>query len=360
VRERLKKLGLLFALALFAGLFSFSIYRAADLAERGRQPARLTFVAEMTGAFTGVLLLPFLLAFLRRFPLERRSLARRLPLHAVAFVLFAVTHTLLMWGSRTVVYRLLGWGAYDYGDMRYRFLMEGAKQLLIYAMVVVIVTGWDRMKRSREQELRSERLTKELTQARLSALKMQLAPHFLFNTLNTIASLVHDDPDAADAMLGHLADFLRLTLKHQDVQEVALATELEFVAAYLAIMETRFEERLRVEVDVPAAARGALVPHLVLQPLVENAVAHCTLDHERVGRVRIGAERRDGRLRLSVEDNGPGVSGDPSAAIGRGIGLANTAARLAELYGRDHELSLENRPEGGLKVWLDVPYREAR
>jgi signal transduction histidine kinase len=359
VRERLRRTAIYTALVFFGGLLTFTVYTTAGLAEGSRLPWRVPFVSEMTAAFTFLLLLPVLLAFMRRFPLEPPFVWKRLPLHLVAVFVFAPTHTLLMWGSRTLVYRLLGWGAYDYGDMRYRFLMEGEKQLLLYALVLGIVTFLERARRSRDEDVRAARLVEELSEARLAALKSQLQPHFLFNTLNTIAALVHEDADAADAMLGHLSDFLRLTLKHADAQEVPLASELEALRAYLAIMDARFGSRLHVELDVPNGTGAALVPHLVLQPIVENAVLHCTAAHDREGRIRVSAHARGGRLVLSVEDNGPGVAGDPKGAVGRGVGLTNTAARLAQLYGKEQALALENRAEGGLSVRVEIPLHEA-
>jgi hypothetical protein len=345
------------AFATLVGLLNFGIVRTSDLASHSDQPARLPLVWELTGAYTGLLLLPFLVFMAWRFPIGRATFARRVPLHLAAIVLYGVTHTLLMWGSRNLVYGLLGWGRYDYGDMRYRFLMEGQKQVVIYALVYAIVRVVLYARRSRERELAASRLEKELTEARLDALKTQLQPHFLFNTLNMISTFVYEDPKTADAMLGHLSDFLRLTLRHSGVQEVALATELEFTGAYLAIMKARFEERLAVEVDATDEARAARVPHLLLQPLVENAVTHATSAHDRGGRVRIAARRCGERLAVVVEDDGPGLSGDPQGALSRGIGLSNTARRLAHLYGDAHTLSLVNREEGGLSVRVELPYR---
>ncbi|MGV8042387.1 MAG: sensor histidine kinase [Thermoanaerobaculaceae bacterium] len=276
------------------GLLNLSIALTSELASRSRVPAAKVVVWEMTGAYTALLVLPLLLLAMRRLPIERRNLAPRLATFCGLFAAASVVHTLAMWGSRTVVYRLLGWGAYDYGDMRFRFLMEGGKHLLFYSGLLALVTALGYARRSRVGELAASRLAAELTEARLEALKMQLNPHFLFNTLNMISSHVHSDPDTADAMIGHLSDFLRETLRHSKAQEVPLERELDFLGAYLAITKARFEERLQVELDVAEGCGQALVPHLVLQPLVENAVTHCMADPTRAGRVRVRAhtERR--------------------------------------------------------------------
>lgn len=340
------------------GLLNLSIALTSEMANRSRAPAAKVVVWEMTGAYTALLVLPLLLLAMRRFPIERRNLVPRLATFLGVFATASVVHTLGMWGSRIVVYRLLGWGVYDYGDMRFRFLMEGGKHLLFYSGLLALVTALGYARRSREGALAASRLAAELTEARLEALKMQLNPHFLFNTLNMISSHVHSDPDTADAMIGHLSDFLRETLRQSKAQEVTLERELEFLGAYLAITKARFEERLQVELDVAQECRQALVPHLVLQPLVENAVTHCMADPGRAGWVGVTARAEGGRLRLAVEDNGPGLATDGSAPA-RGVGLSNTAERLRHLYGDAHRLELANRPEGGLRVLVEVPLRRA-
>lgn len=339
------------------GLLNFSIVVTSWRAEGIPTSAKYPFLWEMTGIYAFLVLLPGLLFVIRRFPITRSSLMTRIPLHGAAFLTVAVSHTLLMWGTRSVLYRLLGWGTYHYGAMRYRFFMEGAKQLVAYVLVYALVAIAEYARRNRERELRAARLERELTEARLAALKMQLNPHFLFNTLNMISSHVHDAPDTAEEMIAHLSDFLRMTLRHAQTQEVPLATELEFLEAYLAIMKARFESRLAVELGFEEAAREALVPHLVLQPLVENALTHAVGEQGRAGRLRLSGSRRGDRLRLVVEDNGPGLSGEGGDAVGRGVGLTNTAERLRQLYGDDHKIVLGRADGGGCCVELDLPYR---
>jgi two-component system, LytTR family, sensor kinase len=241
--------------------------------------------------------------------------------------------------------------------MKYRFLMEYQKQFVVYWLIFAAVVFMDYMRRNREREIRATELERRLTEARLDALKMQLNPHFLFNTLNTISSWVHEDPDLADEMIAHLSDFLRLTLRHGDIQQVPLGREIEFLDAYLSIMRARFRDRLDVRIEIPADLREALVPHLILQPLVENSITHATLDSERPGSVRISAIRQGARLCLLVEDEGPGIEGDPDEALSSGIGLTNTRERLRTLHGEDFHLGAVNRPEGGLCLRIEIPLR---
>ena len=202
---------------------------------------------------------------------------------------------------------------------------------------------------------RSQERAASLARARLEALRMQLQPHFLFNTLNTIAGLVHDDPNKADAMLIALSDLLRLSLKTSRELELPLHRELEFVERYLELMHARFEERLRYHLDIAPDVNAALVPGFLLQPLVENAVHHGLEPQPAGGLVTVRAWREGETLHLSVADNGVGLSkGQPQR---EGIGLANTRARLHELYGKRASLSL--RDEGGLSVEITLPFHTA-
>jgi two-component system, LytTR family, sensor kinase len=348
---------LISAAMLLVGLVNFGIQVTSWLASYEHNPVKYAFAWEMTGALAFLALLPVLLAFFRRFPITRETAWRRIPLYLTFMVLLAAAQTVLMWLSRTILYDALGWGRYDYGDMRYRVPMEAFKLLFGYWGVFAVVAAVNAARRQREREVAAARLEQQLTAARLATLKAQLNPHFLFNTLNTISSLVYDNPKAADEMLAHLADFLRMTLRHAEVQEVALRTELEFLDAYLAIMRSRFEDRLVVELTVEDEARDALLPHLLLQPLVENAVTHAMTENDRPARIGITAVQLGERLRLVVTDNGPGLAGNGTPRLG--VGLGNTGARLTELYGAEHRLELANRAEGGLEVTVELPFRLA-
>jgi two-component system LytT family sensor kinase len=186
-------------------------------------------------------------------------------------------------------------------------------------------------------------------------LKTQLQPHFLFNTLNMIAELVHTEPERADAMLTALSDMLRLTLEMSGTRVVPLRRELEFVSRRLAIMHARFEERLRFELDVAPDTRAALVPTFALQPLVENAVEHGLKNCPGEGLITIRSRREDTRLRLSVADNGAGLS--KLKPLREGIGLGNTSARLRELYG--DAATLEIRDSDGVIVEITLPFHPA-
>jgi signal transduction histidine kinase len=197
-------------------------------------------------------------------------------------------------------------------------------------------------------------LQAELSDARLGALQSQLNPHFLFNTLHAISSLVERDPRGVRRMIARLSDLLRFTLERTDQQEVPLEQELAFLERYLEIMQIRFQGSLAVETDVDPSVRDALVPTLILQPLVENAVKHGVSKVDAAGRIGVSARREGDRLLLSVRDNGPGLDGNDATQAG--LGLRNTRARLEQLYGAAQSLTLRGIPGGGLVAEVTLPY----
>ncbi|MBI2929810.1 MAG: histidine kinase [Verrucomicrobia bacterium] len=237
--------------------------------------------------------------------------------------------------------------------------MWGRLHLPVYWVIVSVVHALSYYRRSQERERKAAELTASLAEAKLHALKLQLHPHFLFNALNAIATLVHKDPHAADDMIANLSELLRLALDSADVQEVPLRQELEFLDRYLEIEHVRLGERLRVEKDVAAATLDAAVPTMILQPLVENAIRHGIEPRKSAGIVTIRATREGELLHLSVCDNGVGLGAANQQRERTGIGLANTRARLAELYGERARLQLSGGDEGGLAVDVQLPFHTA-
>ena len=227
----------------------------------------------------------------------------------------------------------------------------------MYWMVLVAHHGWVYYQRYRERERQAGALATELVRARLELLRMQLNPHFLFNTLHTISAFIHENPDRADRMVARLSELLRRTLDLGEAQEVRLREELAFLEGYLEIERMRFEDRLAVELQVEPGVEEMLVPSLILQPLVENAIRHGIEPREDPGRVRISARRADGMLELKVSDNGPGLPEVEAAPTREGVGLSNTRSRLAHLYGAKHKFDLTSAPGGGFEVRLLIPCR---
>ena len=224
--------------------------------------------------------------------------------------------------------------------------------LTIYWTTLVVAHALYYYRGLRKGEAQTARLTAQLAQAQLQALKMQIHPHFLFNTLNSIAALLHKDVEAADRMIARLGDFLRLTLQSSDTQTVDFEQELEFLKCYLDIEHIRFQDRLTVELDIDSQALKATVPNLILQPIVENAVRHGVARQTSHGHIIIRARREGERLIMTVEDNGPGLKAQSN---GSGIGISNTRARLEQFYGSDFRFQIANSTERGASVTLDVP-----
>jgi two-component sensor histidine kinase len=224
----------------------------------------------------------------------------------------------------------------------------GTYQLPVYLMIMSAAHAFLFYRANQERAA-------SLTKARLEALKVQLQPHFLFNTLNSIAELLHLEPDKADAMLTSLSQLLRLTLEAPSDQLVPLERELHFLNRYLVIMQTRFEHRLQFEFDIAPETRQVLIFPLLLQPLVENAIRHGVSSRPDGGAVTISASTSEARLRLSIRDNGRGLpKGEP---LREGVGITNTRARLQEFYGSEATLLFRNHE--GLKVEITLPLRQA-
>jgi two-component system, LytTR family, sensor kinase len=290
------------------------------------------------------LLAPAVLALAARVPVSRARLPRALAVHVPAsLALSAIKLIAETW----IVRAILGGGRLA-GGINKLYLA-----VLTYWAIVAAAQYADQRRLVRERELRASQLETELARAQVDALRMQLHPHFLFNTLNTIAGLMREDVEAADAMLTQLAELLRLTLQHENRQRAPLSEEIEWIRAYLAIQRTRYGPRLRIDIDVPAECGHALVPTLILQPLVENAIRHGFAETPGPGLVAIRARRHDGRLWIDVDDEGPGVA-EP---LREGYGLRNTRSRLRALYGDGASLDVRTRDEGsGARSRIDVAF----
>jgi len=226
--------------------------------------------------------------------------------------------------------------------------------LTIYWATVAVAHAIHYYRGQREGEAKAGQLAAQLAQAQLQALKMQIHPHFLFNTLNSIAALLHMDVEAADKMIARLGDFLRLTLKRSDNQTVDFGQELEFLKCYLDIEHIRFQDRLTVDMEIEPETLDLMVPNLILQPIVENAVRHGVARRSGQGHITIRAITKSNRLIVQVEDNGPGLKMNTNGGSS-GIGLNNTRSRLEQFYGPDYDFQITNSKGSGVIVTLEIP-----
>lgn len=304
-------------------------------------------------------LTPAVFRISRRFPLQREGRARRIALHIACALGMCVAWATLGQFLRLVIFHTAA------GFTMMKFWRELENWIFttlpfgtgVYFALVGIEQGLAYMAQARQREAQAARLTAQLAEARLGALRMQLNPHFLFNSLNAITVLVRDqNTEAASRMLELLSDVLRLVLRSEASPETRLSTELHFLERYLAIEQVRFSDRLRTRVEVNVAIRRAAVPQFILQPLVENAVRHGISRRTDAGLLEITAQRDGDTLVLTVRDNGPGLG---PAAPASGVGLVNTRARLAALYGDRASLEIANAAGGGAAVTIRLPYHEA-
>jgi two-component system, LytTR family, sensor kinase len=338
-------------------LSGFNTYMQARL--NGRPPDWQWVLFNSIDWLLYAVLTPVVFWASRRFPLERPNLSRNIMLHVIGALgmcaAWAALGTLLRVEifprtENAVAQKL--W--LDFASWVFITLPFGVG---VYFALVGIQHAFLYFARARERETQAARLAAQLSEARLGALRMQLNPHFLFNSLNAITVLVRDhNTAAASRTLELLSDLLRQVLRRDERHETTLSRELEFLQRYLAIEQVRFSDRLhpRIEID-PALARAA-VPRFLLQPLVENALRHGIARRADAGLVQIIAERKHDQLVLTVRDDGPGLPMTPDTNTG--VGLSNTRARLAALYGGNATLEVENAEGGGVIATVRLPYHE--
>ncbi len=316
----------------------------------------------------------------RRFPVDRQKWRKGLAIHIVATVIFvcltgAVRLALIRSSAPTELAqasreadnpsvqrekvaagpgRRPAMTPLSVGDlisyMGFRLLTESWQ----FWMMIALIHAYEFHRRSRQNEMESAQLKTQLAESRIEALTAQLQPHFLFNTLQAISTLMHRDPKAADAMLNELSELLRQTLQRRDKMELSLNEELDILQHYLSICSERYKDRLTLNTVVTTEARNALVPFFILQPLVENAFEHGIASRAGAGRVEITAAREKDSLRLTVTDDGPGMS---DGSFKEGIGLSNTRQRLRQLYSDQCKLEFTNPAVGGLQVSITIPYK---
>ncbi len=300
------------------------------------------------------MLSPLIFRLARRFEL-RRNFPRNPLIHIAAsivlsgFVLSAASPLVWYLGYVNTARNPTLWILWRNNAFSAYYFHQG---LTIYWTTLVVAYALYYYRGVREGEAKTERLSAQLAKAQLKALKMQIHPHFLFNTLNSIAALLHKDVEAADRMIARLGDFLRLTLTGSNSQTVDFEQELEFLKCYLDIEHIRFQDRLTVELQIEPDTLKTSVPNLILQPIVENAVRHGVAKQTHPGRITISARREDGRLIMQVKDNGPGLV---TKLNGSGIGLSNTRARLEQFYGEDFSFQIANSNPSGVTVTIEVP-----
>jgi len=344
----------------------YQFYRSADIGM-----SFLNVLAMQSGqVYPYALMTPLVIAFVNRYPVRRANWFPRLLLLLAGGLVFAIVHVALRGLSPYGVWdpQLRRWVScvWDYQTHAFAIQWPRYEELFLTTVVDDIITTYlpialiahvaSYYHRLRERELRTSQLQAQLEKARLQSLKSQLQPHFLFNTLNSISALMLTDVEAADRMITRLGDLLRMSLESAGTQMTTLSRELEFVNCYIAIEKVRFEERLKVNMDIAPETLDAIVPHLLLQPLVDNAIKHGISKMPAGGEIRISARRDDTDLHLEVKDNGPGVR-EPGRSSSGGLGLRITRERLETIYGQDQSVELLVPANGGATARVCIPLR---
>jgi two-component system LytT family sensor kinase len=345
--------------------FGINDYLFADVHVRFyQQPLPLMSVLAWELAYWPVwaAISPLIFRLARRFPIEQTNWLRNLFINIFAGLFITVAHR--------AIYLFIAWLLYIASDNSIEslsylfhrlFLFNLPTGFMSYGVILLVSHAINYYKRLRDEELKATELKAELAeaqlqaaQAQLQALKMQLHPHFLFNTLNSISALLDEDVEKADEMLARLGDFLRLTLENSGAQMIALRDELEFLRHYLEIEQVRYQDRLSVEMHIEPEVLDAQVPNMILQPIIENAIRHGISQRIGNGYIKICATHKDNTLHIEVQDNGPGIVLSEKAKAG--VGLGNTIERLKQAYGAAHSFDIKTAPIGGTLVTLTIPF----
>src|SRR5215204_1936117 len=309
--------------------------------------------------YSWAVLAPAILWLTRRFPFDRRSWKLAVLVHIGGVLVATSLHVVLACVQRMATYWMIGESMDTWlHEMQEMLFLNFDWEMMTYWTIVGVGTALKYLHEARARELSAVQLETRLVEARLHTLQRQMQPHFLFNTLNTISALMHRDVNAADEMIARLSDLLRMSLQRVGVQEVPLKEELDFLSKYLEIEQTRFRDRLTVVFDIQADTLHALVPNLLLQPLVENAIKHGIGPRPTPGQIEIRSRLNGAMLELDVQDNGVGLSAARLTDFNRGVGLSNTRSRLDHLYGSLHRFEFRQPAEGGLLVCIAIPMAE--
>jgi two-component system LytT family sensor kinase len=356
-----KKTGLIFlSWTLFGVFFAVQGY-ASSVYFNQPIPFSRSLSLWLVCGYAWMLLTPEVIFLSGKFPLKSGQIKRNLPLQLLWSAFVSLLHLLLFVTFNTLVSK---GNPFSFSEAFQRLLFTNFHfDFLVYWVLIGLAHLREINQRYLERERETARLALETSQletklatARLDALKMQLHPHFLFNTLNSISVLMRDDVPTANKMLIQLSELLRVALKTESSQTTTLKEELEFLRAYLDIEQMRFQDRLTVDFAVEDEILDAKIPNLILQPLVENAIRHGIAPLAEAGKILIESYRENGFIELSISDNGGGLN--TSNGSPNGIGLKNVRERLEKLYGQEHKFEIISGQNGGCSVKIEIPYHK--
>ena len=345
---------ILFIIANISGVLNSLVYLTTSRATGSGEKIIQVVASEFTGSYSAMLLAPVVLFLLFRHPLTKYNLHKTLPAYIITALALGLMHTWIMYVSRVIISDLAGWGNYCYGNLLYRYMMETLKLTLGYVILYVCFGFYKSSKERQEQKIRAVKLEEQLARTRLELLTNQINPHFLFNTLNMISSVMFENVQAADKMIANLSDMLRATLKQKGGGIHPLKDEIRTLNYYNEIMKARYKDSLEILYKVKNECMDFPVPSFILQPLVENSIKY---GMERLSplKIIIGADVTDHKLNLFIKDNGPGIPVMSADILKSGIGLSNIQDRLESLYSSNFKFNWENLKDGGLIFTIIIP-----
>lgn len=326
------------------------------------------FVDRMVAAYLWLLMTPLIIWVAERLSAMKLAFFAVVILHVISGLFFTFLHIPIYTTYIFIIHSFIPWmyfGIFEKmpGVTYVEYVVSSLAKvnhvyrLLYYSIIIAIHFAFDYFRKYTERELRAAQLEVQLKEAQIRTLHQQLQPHFLFNTLNGISSLMYKSVDEADKMLTYLGDLLRISLERMNIQEVPLKDDIAFIERYLLIEKTRMGDRLVVKTNFHPDTLDALVPCMMAQPILENAIKHGIAPHSRQGTIVATSWREAEKLFLQIEDDGNGLASSIESSLSNGYGIKNTLDRLSILYGKNHSLTFTNKDSGGLRVTLSIPFR---
>lgn len=341
------------ALGTINAILNVGVLVSENLASKREIDLVFYIINEFTGSFVVLLFVPFLFYLFRQWPLERPHLWPQLLLYLTVSLIFGFLYTSIMYALRVPLYGIVGITRLDeiFNDLPLRYLMEYFKQFFTFWLIYIIFRVTDLYRSNRKKALQETQLKEELLKSQVQSLQMQLHPHFFFNTLNTISSLMYSDPGRADKLIGRLSSFLRNALELKDQPMHSLKQEIDLLQQFTDVMLERYPDKLSVIYHIPEEVRAVAVPVLLLQPIVENAIQYA-IDYRPETSIEICAGHLGEQLIIKISDNGPGIT---EGSISPGTGLTSAVLRLQKIYRDSFNFELQNRETGGLTVSISLP-----